>query len=98
MDDANLVTTAVLLLIAGHETTVNLIANGTLTLLRYPDQLARLREHPDRIPLVVEELLRYEPPVQFTVRFALADIDVAGATIPQGSGMRLMLAAGNRDP
>ena len=77
MDDANLVITMILLLIAGHETTVNLITNGTLTLLRYPAELERLREHPERIPIVVEEMLRYEPPVQFVTRFALADIAIA---------------------
>jgi cytochrome P450 len=97
MDDANLVITMILLLIAGHETTVNLITNGTLTLLRNPTELERLRDHPERIPIVVEELLRYEPPVQFVTRFALADIAFTGATIPRGSGIRLMLAAGNHD-
>lgn len=98
MDDANLVVTMILLLIAGHETTVNLITNGALTLLRYPAELERLRDRPDRVPVVIEELLRYEPPVQFITRFALADIEVDGVTIPRGSGIRLMLAAGNRDP
>jgi cytochrome P450 len=98
MDDADLVITMILLLIAGHETTVNLITNGTLTLLRYPAELERLRDHPERIPIVVEEMLRYEPPVQFVTRFALADIAIDGAPIPQGSGIRLMLAAGNHDP
>ena len=98
MDDANLVITMILLLIAGHETTVNLIANGTLTLLRNPDELARLRDNPDRVTRVVEEVLRFEPPVQFIARFALADIEIGGVTIPSGSGIRLMLAAGNRDP
>jgi cytochrome P450 len=98
MDDADLVITMILLLIAGHETTVNLIANGALTLLRYPDELARLRDDPGRMPFAIEELLRYEPPVQFVTRFALADIEIAGATIPKGSGIRLITAAGNRDP
>src|SRR5215211_5873052 len=98
MDDANLVITMILLLIAGHETTVNLIANGTLTLLRHQAELERLRDYPERAPVVVEEVLRFEPPVQFIARFALADIEIGGATIPRGSGIRLMLAAGNRDP
>jgi cytochrome P450 len=98
MDDANLVITMVLLLIAGHETTVNLITNGMLTLLRYPAELERLRDDPGRAPLVIEEVLRFEPPVQFVNRFALADIEIGGVTIPQGSGIRLLLAAGNRDP
>jgi cytochrome P450 len=98
LDDPDLVATMVLLLIAGHETTVNLITNGVLTLLRHPTELDRLRRDPVRAVHVVEELLRYEPPVQFAARYALTDIDLAGATIPQGAGIRLMLAAGNRDP
>ena len=98
MDDANLVVTMILLLIAGHETTVNLIANGALTLLRNPAELERLRNDPKRAPVVVEEVLRFEPPVQFITRFALADIEIGGVTIRRGSGLRLMLAAANRDP
>jgi cytochrome P450 len=98
MDDANLIITMILLLIAGHETTVTLIANSMLTLLRYPGELERLRDHPDGVPRLVEEVLRYEPPVQFTVRFALADITLAGVTIPRGAGIYVLLAAGNRDP
>ena len=98
MDDANLVVTMILLLIAGHETTVNLIANGALTLLRNPAELERLRDQPERAIRVVEEVLRFEPPVQFISRFALADIEIGGVTIPRGSGIRLMLAAANRDP
>ncbi|MEV6566079.1 cytochrome P450 [Streptomyces kronopolitis] len=91
--------TGVLLLIAGHETTVNLITNGMLTLLRHPDALERLRREPELMPLAVEELLRYEPPVQMLPqRTPLADIKVAGHTIPRGSPLILMLAAGNRDP
>jgi cytochrome P450 len=98
MDDANLVITMILLLIAGHETTVNLITNGTLTLLCYPVEMERLRDDPGRAAKVVEELLRYEPPVQFIKRFALTDLEISGVTIPRGSGIRVMLAAGNRDP
>ncbi|GCE28902.1 cytochrome P450 [Dictyobacter alpinus] len=98
MDDANLITTLVLLLIAGHETTVNLITNSSLTLLRNPEELARLHEQPERIIRVVEEVLRYEPPVQFAQRYALADIEIAGTTIPKGAGIRLIFGSGNRDP
>jgi cytochrome P450 len=98
MDDANLVITMILLLIAGHETTVNLITNGALTLLRYPAEMERLCDHPERAPIVVEEVLRYEPPVQFVTRFALADIEIGGETIPRGSGIRPILAAANHDP
>jgi cytochrome P450 len=92
---------AALLLVAGHETTVNLITNGMLTLLRHPEVLDRLRrgDEPDLAAQVVEELLRYEPPVHFLPsRNTLDDIDVAGTTIPQGSPVTLVLAAGSRDP
>ncbi|AYN42503.1 cytochrome P450 [Streptomyces dangxiongensis] len=91
--------TAVLLLIAGHETTVNLITNGMLTLLRHPDVLQRLRTEPGLSVRIVEELLRYEPPVQIVPqRTCIADIEVRGVTIPKGSRLWLVLAAGNRDP
>ncbi|MEU0835553.1 cytochrome P450 [Streptomyces sp. NPDC005969] len=90
--------TGVLLLIAGHETTVNLITNGVLTLLRYPDRLAQLRDDPDLLPGAVEELLRYEPPLQMRERIPLADVDVAGTTIPKGTSVVLALASGSRDP
>ncbi|MEV7969199.1 cytochrome P450 [Sphaerisporangium sp. NPDC088356] len=90
--------TAVLLLIAGHETTVNLITNGVLTLLRHPDQLDRLRKDPGLLPGAVEELLRYEPPVHMRERVPLADIDIAGFTLPKGATLVLVLASGNRDP
>ncbi|MFE0379424.1 cytochrome P450 [Streptomyces inhibens] len=90
--------TAVLLLIAGHETTVNLITNGVLTLLRHPEHLNQLRREPDLLPRAVEELLRYEPPVHMRERIPRADIDVAGTTISQGTSVVLVLASGNRDP
>jgi cytochrome P450 len=90
---------AALLLIAGHETTVNLITNGMLTLLRHPEVLARLRGDPELVIRLVEELLRYEPPVQYLPsRTALDDMEIAGTTIPGGSSVVLVLAAGNRDP
>ncbi|GAA5004571.1 cytochrome P450 [Actinopolymorpha pittospori] len=93
---------AALLLVAGHETTVNLITNGMLTLLRHPEVLDRLRrgDEPDLAARVVEELLRYEPPVQFLAnsRNTLDDIEVGGTTIPKGSPVTLVLAAGSRDP
>jgi len=99
MSDQDLQVTGVLLLIAGHETTVNLITNGMLTLLRNPDALARLRREPAWVVPVVEELLRLEPPVQYLPsRAALADITVDGTTIPKGSALNLLIAAANRDP
>jgi cytochrome P450 len=94
-----LMATAVLLLIAGHETTVNLITNGMLTLLRHPDAMERLRREPDLMPQAVEELLRFEPPVQMLPqRTALTDVEIAGVTIRKGAPLVLVLAAGNRDP
>ncbi|QDY75572.1 cytochrome P450 [Streptomyces qinzhouensis] len=91
--------TAALLLIAGHETTVNLITNGALTLMRHPEAAARLRNDPGLMPSAVEELLRYEPPVQLLPqRSPLTDIEVAGVTVPRGAPLILVLAAANRDP
>jgi cytochrome P450 len=90
--------TAVLLLIAGHETTVNLITNGVLTLLRHPDRLDQLRRDLGLLPGTVEELLRYEPPVHMRQRIPRADIDIAGTTVPKGTAVVLALASGNRDP
>lgn len=98
MGDIDLISTAILLLVAGHETTVNFITNGMLTLLRHPDELEKLKADPKRAPCVIEEILRHEPPVHFRTRKALGAIEVAGTTIPAGSSVVLMLAAGNRDP
>ncbi|MEV8427772.1 cytochrome P450 [Streptomyces chartreusis] len=99
MTTMELLSTAALLLIAGHETTVNLITNGMLTLLRHPDVLQRLRTEPRLAVPLVEELLRFEPPVQLVPqRTTLADIEVRGVTIPKGAALWLVLASGNRDP
>ncbi|MFI1708432.1 cytochrome P450 [Streptomyces griseoruber] len=99
MTTMELLSTAALLLIAGHETTVNLVTNGMLTLLRNPGALQRLRaDHRLAVP-IVEELLRFEPPVQLVPqRVTLADVEVRGVTIPKGSSLWLVLASGNRDP
>ncbi|MFE5300643.1 cytochrome P450 [Streptomyces sp. NPDC056632] len=99
MTTMELLSTAALLLIAGHETTVNLITNGMLTLLRNPDVLQRLRAEPRLAVPIVEELLRFEPPVQLLPqRTTLADIELRGVTIPKGASIWLVLASGNRDP
>jgi cytochrome P450 len=98
MDEQDLISTAILLLIAGHETTVNLITNGMLTLLRNPETLAALRGDPSLVTSLVEELLRFEPPVQFIFRVSLYEIEIDGAVIPKDMPVMLMLAAGNRDP
>ncbi|MFF9346429.1 cytochrome P450 [Streptomyces sp. NPDC014734] len=99
MSRMELLSTAALLLIAGHETTVNLITNGMLTLLRNPGVLARLRDDPGLAVPIVEELLRFEPPVQLLPqRTTLADIDLGDITVAKGSALWLVLASGNRDP
>jgi cytochrome P450 len=93
-----LLDTTVLLFGAGHETTVNLISNGMLTMLRQPQLLRQLKDNPAIAPAFIEEMLRYEPPVHFTFRGALCDLEVGGETIPKGSAVQLMLASGSRDP
>ncbi|WP_328786851.1 cytochrome P450 family protein [Streptomyces sp. NBC_00273] len=91
---------AFLLLVAGHETTVNLIGNGVRALLEHPGQLAALRADPDGlIDGAVEEMLRYDGPVQHaTYRFAAADLELGGVTITAGSSVLVALAAADRDP
>ncbi|MBL1110340.1 cytochrome P450 [Streptomyces sp. 5-8] len=93
-----LAVTAVLLLIAGHETTVNLITNGVLTLLRRPEQLELLQREPELLPRAVEELLRFEPPVHIRERIPHTDMDIAGTPVPATASVFLVLASGNRDP
>ena len=88
----------ILLFVAGHETTVNLIGNGTLALLRNPDQLARLRAQPELIANAIEELLRYDSPVQFTRRIALEPLEIDGNHIEPGSFIFTILGAANHDP
>ena len=83
---------------AGHETTTNLIASGFLTLLRQPAAFEQLRTHPEIVASAVEELLRFEAPVQHTARIAPADMQLAGKTIQKGSRVVAGLAAANRDP
>jgi cytochrome P450 len=87
-----------LLFIAGHETTVNLIGNGVLTLLRHPGDLRRVQENPGLLHLAVEELLRYESPVQRAGRIAGADMQMGNKTIPRGAVVSAVIGAANRDP
>jgi cytochrome P450 len=98
MGKYDLIATSVLLLIAGHETTVNLIANGMLTLLRNREWLERLRQDPTLAPRIVDEPLRFDPPVHFRTRKTLAEIPIAGTVIPKGAPLILLFASGNRDP
>ena len=98
LSDEELLDQVVLLFIAGHETTVNLIGNGTMQLLRHPDQLQRLRDDPALIVGAVEECLRFDPPVQMTRRITMAPFEASGHTIPPGTFVMAMTAAANRDP
>lgn len=93
-----LIVNLVLLLIAGHETTTNLIGNGMLALLRNPSAAAELRDDPTIIKTAVEELLRYDSPVQLDARTALEDVEIGGVLIPKKEQPVLLLAAANRDP
>jgi cytochrome P450 len=99
MSPKELVSNATLLLIAGHDSTVNLISHCVLTLLRNPGSFEMLRGRPDLVPRAIEEVLRLESSVFFfPSRTALADIEIAGTTIPKGSPIFLVYGAGNRDP
>jgi cytochrome P450 len=98
LTEQELLATCILLLVAGHETTVNLIGNGTLALLRHPDQLALLRSDPSLARSAVEEFLRFDPPVQFTGRVALEDMTVGEVALKRGQQTVILLASANRDP
>ena len=99
LDQAELLSMIFLLLVAGHETTVNLIGNGTLALLQHPDQLKRLQADPTLINSAVEEMLRFNGPVETaTVNWAFEDIPLHGQTINQGDGILIALLSANRDP
>jgi cytochrome P450 len=98
LNEEELLATCILLLIAGHETTVNLIGNGTLALLRHPGELRRLRETPGLIVNAVEELLRYDGPVQRTARVPSTDITIGGRTIGKGEMVMPFIGAADRDP
>ena len=89
---------SILLLLAGHETTTNLIGNGLLALAQHPEQAARLRAEPALAPSAVEELLRYDSGVQGVIRFARGAVELGGCAIEEGATLLLMLGAANRDP
>ncbi|WP_441963497.1 cytochrome P450 [Mycolicibacterium houstonense] len=98
LTEDEIVATCNLLLIAGHETTVNLIANATLAMLRHPDQWAALATDASRVSSVIEETMRYDPPVQLVGRIAGEDMRIGELTVPEGDSMLLLLAAAHRDP
>jgi hypothetical protein len=98
LSEAELIATCVLLLVAGHETTVSLISNAILALLRHPDQLAALRADPGLAAAAVEETLRYDAPVQFTARVARGAMQIGELTALDGGVLMLLIAATGRDP
>jgi cytochrome P450 len=98
LETDEIITMCLLLLAAGHETTANLIGNGTLALLEHPDQLDWLARHPDLTPQAVEELLRYDSPAQVASRIALTDLVLDQTKIRKGEQALIVLGAGNRDP
>ena len=99
LSEDELLATCVLLLFAGHETTVNLIGNGMLALLRHPDQLRQVRQAPETASAAVEELLRFDSPVQRTARVALTDVELDdGDVIRKGEIVTVLIGAANRDP
>jgi len=93
-----LMATAVLLLLAGFETTVNVLGNGTLALLRHPGQQGILRDDPDLVANAVEEVLRWDGPVQLTARQALQPVELGGVPVPAGAQVVTLLGGANRDP
>jgi cytochrome P450 len=98
LSESELLATCDMLLFAGHETTTNFLSSAVLTLLRHPDQLARLRADPSLLATAIEELLRFDGPVQGTIRRAGTDLVVGGETIAAGEFILLLLGAANRDP
>jgi cytochrome P450 len=99
LSEDELLANAVLMFVAGHETSVNLLGNGVLALLNRPELWRMLRDDPGLLPQAVEELLRYDGPVErATMRFAAEDVEIAGVSIPQGSLVAVVLAAADRDP
>ncbi|HYO37557.1 MAG TPA: cytochrome P450 [Geodermatophilus sp.] len=98
LTEDELVTTCVLLLNAGHEATVNVSGNGLLALLQRPDQLQRLRDDPALLPTAVEELMRFDSPLQLFERTATSDVEVGGVTVREGQKVAALLGAANRDP
>jgi cytochrome P450 len=87
-----------LLLVAGNETTSNLIGNIVLALLAHPEQRRKLRQRPELVPRIVEEVLRYDAPTQLVFRTTTQDVPLHGITIPAGAKVALLWGAANRDP
>jgi hypothetical protein len=98
LTEDELVGTCVLLLNAGHEATVNVTGNGWWALFRHPDELARLRSDPSLLPTAVEELMRWDTPLQVFERWVLEDLELGGTAVPRGAELGLLFGSANRDP
>ncbi len=98
LTDDELIANAILILLAGHETTTNLIGNGAYALLQHPEELERLRMHPELAESATEECLRFDPPVQLTSRIPTEDLVFQGTRVPTGAEVTLSFGAANRDP
>ncbi|TXH69129.1 MAG: cytochrome P450 [Lysobacteraceae bacterium] len=99
LSEAELLAMSMLLLVAGFETTANLLGNGLLTLLNHPEQLSLLKNHLDKMPLAIEEILRFESPVQRTTfRMLVESIEIGGVTLHKGQHVVVVIGAANRDP
>jgi cytochrome P450 len=98
LTEDELVTTCILLLNAGHEATVNVSGNGLLALLEHPDQLARLRQDPGLLATAIEELMRFDSPLQLFERTATEDVAIGGVTVERGQKIAALLGSANRDP
>ncbi|MBD2202668.1 cytochrome P450 [Calothrix sp. FACHB-1219] len=98
LTDEEIVATCTHLLTAGHETTVNLIAKGVIALLQNPQAYKLLRSHPELAPNAIEEIIRYDTPIQMITRWAYADIEIGGQLIKRGDSLGIMLGSANRDP
>jgi cytochrome P450 len=98
LSESELISMIVVLLLAGYETTANLIGNGMLALFRHPGELAKLKANPSLIQSAVEEMLRYDTSTEtFQLRFAAEDVEIAGATIPKGEPVLMVVTSANRD-
>src|SRR5215218_1815668 len=98
LTEDELVTTCILLLNAGHEATVNVSGNGLLALLEHPSELARLREDPGLLPAAIEELMRFDSPLQLFERTATEDVEIGGITVSAGQKIAALLGSANHDP
>jgi cytochrome P450 len=98
LTEDELVTTCILLLNAGHEATVNVSGNGLLALLEHPEQLQRLRDAPGLLPTAIEELMRFDSPLQLFERTATEDVEIGGITVQRGQRIAALLGSANHDP